>query len=189
MSGWAGAVADAHCCSTVQRHLLWNSFILPSQGSVGGIKRPCLVASVDHTLARGGYNFFAGVPICRLTGPSGRLPTNALALFVLPRPRPPHSLSLPIPLAPFFRPPLFPPSPSLFPPPVPSRVRQGDAGMGAFRVATKANPWYKDGKTFDDPVAGLNAGSVKEQLRASLSSLRCRGSLSLSLPSSPTLAP
>ena len=44
--------------------------------------------------------------------------------------------------------------------------------MQKFRVATKANPWYKDGKTFDDPVAGLNAGSVKEQLRASLSSLR-----------------
>ncbi|CAN0046946.1 unnamed protein product [Pylaiella littoralis] len=48
----------------------------------------------------------------------------------------------------------------------------GDAGMGAFRMATKANPWYKDGKTFDDPVAGLSAGSVKEQLKASLSSLR-----------------
>lgn len=49
---------------------------------------------------------------------------------------------------------------------------EGDVGMEKFRVATKANPWYKDGKTFDDPVAGLNAGSVKEQLRASLSSLR-----------------
>lgn len=46
--------------------------------------------------------------------------------------------------------------------------------MEKFRVATKANPWYKDGKTFDEPVAGLNAGSVKEQLRASLSSLRYR---------------
>lgn len=44
--------------------------------------------------------------------------------------------------------------------------------MEKFRVATKANPWYKDGKTFDDPVAGLNGGSVKEQLRASLASLR-----------------
>lgn len=39
-------------------------------------------------------------------------------------------------------------------------------------MATKANPWYKDGKTFDDPVAGLNGGSVKEQLRTSLASLR-----------------
>eukprot|EP00903_Cladosiphon_okamuranus_P012448 g11659.t1 len=48
----------------------------------------------------------------------------------------------------------------------------GEVGMEKFRVAIKANPWYKDGKTFDDPVAGLNAGSVKEQLRASLSSLR-----------------
>lgn len=51
---------------------------------------------------------------------------------------------------------------------------EGDVGMEKFRVATKANPWYKDGKTFDDPVAGLNGGSVKEQLRASLSSLRYR---------------
>lgn len=44
--------------------------------------------------------------------------------------------------------------------------------MDGIRVAAKANPWYKDGKTFDDPVGGLNAGSVKEQLRASLASLR-----------------
>eukprot|EP00904_Undaria_pinnatifida_P003317 jgi/Undpi1/12987/HiC_scaffold_7.g02651.m1 len=49
----------------------------------------------------------------------------------------------------------------------------GDVGTGKFRVATKANPWYKDGKSFDDPVGGLNADSVKEQLRASLASLRC----------------
>lgn len=53
------------------------------------------------------------------------------------------------------------------------RRKQGEAGMESFRVAAKANPWYKDGKTFDDPVGGLNAASVKEQLRASLSSLRC----------------
>ena len=44
--------------------------------------------------------------------------------------------------------------------------------MGKFRVATKANPWYKDGKTFDDPMAGLKTESIKEQLRASLKSLR-----------------
>lgn len=39
-------------------------------------------------------------------------------------------------------------------------------------MAAKANPWYKDGETFNDPMAGLNAASVKEQLRASLGSLR-----------------
>ncbi|CAM9231442.1 unnamed protein product [Ectocarpus sp. 12 AP-2014] len=53
-----------------------------------------------------------------------------------------------------------------------SEATLGEAGMESFRVAAKANPWYKDGKTFDDPVGGLNAASVKEQLRASLSSLR-----------------
>lgn len=44
--------------------------------------------------------------------------------------------------------------------------------MDGIRVAVKANPWYKDGKTFDDPVGGLNADSVKEQLQTSLASLR-----------------
>ncbi|CAM9765046.1 unnamed protein product [Ascophyllum nodosum] len=48
----------------------------------------------------------------------------------------------------------------------------GEVGMGKFRLATKANPWYKDGKTFDDPMAGLKTESIKEQLRASLKSLR-----------------
>lgn len=44
--------------------------------------------------------------------------------------------------------------------------------MGGVRVAVKANPWYKDGKTHEHPMAGLRADSVKEQLRASLASLR-----------------
>ncbi|CAM9772114.1 unnamed protein product [Choristocarpus tenellus] len=50
----------------------------------------------------------------------------------------------------------------------------GELGVASsFRVAVKANPWYKDGKTYDVPVGGLNGASVKEQLRSSLSSLRC----------------
>lgn len=51
-------------------------------------------------------------------------------------------------------------------------VSAGAVGVDQFRVAVKANPWYRDGKTFDDPVAGLRAESVKEQLRVSLASLR-----------------
>lgn len=53
-----------------------------------------------------------------------------------------------------------------------SETTLGDVGMETFRVACKANPWYKDGKTFNDPVGGLRADSVKEQLRASLQGLR-----------------
>lgn len=43
----------------------------------------------------------------------------------------------------------------------------------SFEVATKANPWFKDGRTHgNEPVAGLQGARVKEQLRLSLASLR-----------------
>lgn len=44
--------------------------------------------------------------------------------------------------------------------------------MRGIRVAIKANPWYRDGKTHDETVGGLEAGLLKEQVRASLASLR-----------------
>ena len=46
----------------------------------------------------------------------------------------------------------------------------GEVGMGRFRVATKANPWFKDSKTHDffTPTYGLKPDLVKEQLRTSI---------------------
>lgn len=41
-----------------------------------------------------------------------------------------------------------------------------------FKVAIKGNPWYKDGKTYDDPVGGLAPDQLKEQIQKSLTSLR-----------------
>jgi hypothetical protein len=39
-------------------------------------------------------------------------------------------------------------------------------------LCLQANPWYKDGKTFNDPVGGLAPDQVKMQLRSSLKSLQ-----------------
>jgi hypothetical protein len=39
-------------------------------------------------------------------------------------------------------------------------------------VCLQANPWYKDGKTYNDPVGGLAPDQVKEQLRSSFRSLQ-----------------
>lgn len=49
----------------------------------------------------------------------------------------------------------------------------GEIGMEKFRVAAKANPWYKDPQTHDffQPTHGLRPESVKEQLRHSLQTL------------------
>lgn len=49
----------------------------------------------------------------------------------------------------------------------------GEIGMEKFRVAAKANPWYKDPQTHDffQPTHGLRPDSVKEQLRYSLQTL------------------
>lgn len=46
----------------------------------------------------------------------------------------------------------------------------GEIGMEKFRVAAKANPWYKDTKTHDffTPTYGLKPELVKEQLRKSI---------------------
>lgn len=51
----------------------------------------------------------------------------------------------------------------------------GELGLKNFRVATKANPWYKDGVTCDfyTSTDGLQPKKVKEQLRRSLDALRC----------------
>lgn len=51
-------------------------------------------------------------------------------------------------------------------------VPLGSVGVEGVRVAVKANPWYKGGKTYDDPIGGLEPETVKEQLRASLANLR-----------------
>ncbi|CAM9743591.1 unnamed protein product, partial [Phaeothamnion confervicola] len=42
----------------------------------------------------------------------------------------------------------------------------------SFRVATKANPWYRDGRTTDTPAGGLRPELVEEQLRKSLKALK-----------------
>ncbi|CAM9475110.1 unnamed protein product, partial [Sphacelaria rigidula] len=49
----------------------------------------------------------------------------------------------------------------------------GEIGMEKFRVAAKANPWYKDPETHDffQPTHGLRPDLVKEQLRHSLKTL------------------
>ncbi|CAN0346786.1 unnamed protein product [Ascophyllum nodosum] len=49
----------------------------------------------------------------------------------------------------------------------------GKIGMERFRVATKANPWYKDPKKYDfvTPTYGLKPELVKEQLRTSIKAL------------------
>ncbi|CAM9937652.1 unnamed protein product, partial [Chrysoparadoxa australica] len=48
----------------------------------------------------------------------------------------------------------------------------GEVGVQEFVVATKANPWYHDGKTCNEPMAGLAPDLVEEQLRSSLKSLK-----------------
>ncbi|CAM9360220.1 unnamed protein product, partial [Laminaria digitata] len=46
----------------------------------------------------------------------------------------------------------------------------GEIGVEKFRVAAKANPWYKDNKAHDffTPTYGLKPDLVKEQLRKSI---------------------
>eukprot|EP00752_Nemacystus_decipiens_P002716 g2536.t1 len=46
----------------------------------------------------------------------------------------------------------------------------GEIGMKKYKVAAKANPWYKDGAAHDffTPTYGLKPGLVKEQLRKSI---------------------
>lgn len=47
---------------------------------------------------------------------------------------------------------------------------EGKLGMEKFRVAAKANPWYKESKACDffTPTYGLKPELVKEQLRSSI---------------------
>ena len=54
--------------------------------------------------------------------------------------------------------------------PAPDAFDSGKIGMERFRVAAKANPWYKDPKTYDfvTPTYGLKPDLVKEQLRTSI---------------------
>ena len=55
----------------------------------------------------------------------------------------------------------------------PDAFDPGKIGMERFRVATKANPWYKDPKThdFSTPTYGLKPDLLKEQLRTSIKAL------------------
>ncbi|KAG5176149.1 aldo-keto reductase family 7, member A2 [Tribonema minus] len=54
-----------------------------------------------------------------------------------------------------------------------TEVTLGELQVGSsVKVAIKANPWYRDGKTFDDPVAGLEPAQLKEQVRTSLKHLK-----------------
>lgn len=48
--------------------------------------------------------------------------------------------------------------------------RSGEIGMSKYKVAAKANPWYKDDGSHDffTPTYGLKPGLVKEQLRKSI---------------------
>ena len=63
----------------------------------------------------------------------------------------------------------------------PDAFGPGKIGMERFRVATKANPWYKDPKKYDfvTPTYGLKPELVKEQLRTSIKAFGYVGNLNV----------
>lgn len=57
--------------------------------------------------------------------------------------------------------------------PTTSKTPAGELGVEKFRVAAKANPWYKEDASCDffTPTYGLRPDLVKEQLRKSIKTL------------------